>query len=43
MKGAVVFKSPINEALIAAAVSHPGLNAWAGENGTMKSGHYSLA
>jgi hypothetical protein len=32
----VVFKSPINGALIAPAVSHPGVNAWARENRTMK-------
>ena len=33
----IVFKSPINGALIALAVSHPGVNAWARENVTMKS------
>jgi hypothetical protein len=30
------FKSPINGALVAPPVSHPGVNAWATENRTMK-------
>ena len=38
MKGAN-FKSPINGALIASAVSHPGVNAWARENLATKLGH----
>jgi len=35
---AIVFKSPINGALIALAVSHPGVNAWARENIAMRIG-----
>ena len=35
---AIVFKSPINGALIALAVSHPGVNAWARENIAMRLG-----
>jgi hypothetical protein len=31
-KGEVSFKSPINGALVASPVSHPGVNAWAGES-----------
>jgi hypothetical protein len=31
---------PINGALIAPALSHPGVNAWARENLTMKLGHH---
>jgi len=34
MKGSS-FKSPINGAFISAAISHPGVNAWATENLTM--------
>ena len=39
----VSFKGPINGALIAPPVSHPGVNAWARENSTVKSGRHSEA
>src|SRR4030095_8403365 len=40
MKRGVIFKSPINGALIVPPISHPGVNAWARENRTMKLGHH---
>src|SRR5438046_8815132 len=39
MKGGS-FKSPINGALMAPAVSHPGVNAWARENLRITLGHH---
>ena len=41
-KEGLVFKSPINGALVACPVSHPGVNAWARENPTMKLGHHDF-
>jgi hypothetical protein len=36
----VSFESPINGALLASPLSHPGVNAWARENPTMKLGDH---
>jgi hypothetical protein len=41
-EGGVSFKSPINGALIAPPVSHPGVNALGYRNVTMKLDHYLL-
>src|SRR6185503_3914316 len=38
----VSFESPINGALIALPVSHPGVNAWATEKLTRLSGHHLI-